>query len=76
MAGVDAEAERVREFGRGDVAREAFAARGLARRERPRERLGVELDAVGAKPRRPVDRRPIGIDEQADANAAPPAGAR
>ena len=69
VAGVDAEAERVRELGGRGIAREARAAGGLARRERARERLGVELDAIGAQPRRPADRRRLGIDEHADANA-------
>ena len=38
--------------------------------ERARERLGVELDAIGADRRRPADRLRLGIDEQADADAA------
>ena len=69
VAGVDAEAERVRELGGRDVARERL--RGARRRplEGACERLGVELDAIGAEARGPSHGRLLGIDEQADADA-------
>src|SRR6202011_4309136 len=38
--------------------------------ERPRVRLGVQLDAVGAHRRGPADTIGLRIDEQADADAA------
>ena len=37
--------------------------------ERPRERLGVQLDAIGAHRLRPSNRGRLRIDKQADANA-------
>ena len=59
----------VRESGRGRVPLEARLPVARAAGERVRERLGVELDPLRADRRRPLHRRWLGIDEEADAYA-------
>ena len=54
VAGVDAQAELVRQPRGLRVAREARLGRGRPALERARERLGVELDAIGAHVARPT----------------------
>ena len=69
VARVDTEPLRVRGLrGRG-VRGETLAAGGVAALEGARERLRVELDAIGADLARPRGRRCDGIDEDADARA-------
>ena len=69
VPGVDAEAERVRQPRRLGVLRERRARAALgAALERARERLRVELDAVGADRRRPANRIRRRVDEEADAD--------
>ncbi len=69
VAGVDAEAELVREAGGLDVPLETLATLAFAGLERARERLGVELDPLRAHRRGPTDCGRIRIDEQADPDA-------
>ena len=45
---IDADSQRMRELGRLDIGREGAAAGFLTLLERPGERLGVQLDAIGA----------------------------
>src|SRR5687767_1641138 len=69
MSGVDAQTELVSERGGLDITPEArLGCRGPTL-ERPREWLGVELDAVRAHLSGPAHRRGGRIDKEADANA-------
>ena len=70
VARVDPEPEGVRQVGRLDVAAEAPVHVVRALRERARERLRVELDPRRAQRGRPLHRRRLRLDEEADADAA------
>ena len=67
VSGVDAETKRVRELRSRRVSLEALFT--LARLERARKWLRVELDAIAADGRRPSHRLGNRIDEEADPNA-------
>ena len=70
VAGVDAEAESVRERGGLGIRGERCAAGLVAPLERPRERLGVQLDAIGAGRGCPADGVGGRVDKQAHAYAS------
>src|SRR5437660_1584518 len=70
VPGVDAESERMRQTRSTGKHRERPARRFWAAFERSGIRLGVELDAIGADGRGPLDGIGRRVDEQADANAA------
>ena len=69
VAGVHAEAERVREFRGPRVLGERLLPGVAAALEGAGERLGVELHAIRADVGGPADRRLHGIDKDADAYA-------
>ena len=68
VAGVDAQARLMGELRRPLVLAKCRCRGGTTPLERPRERLGVELDAVGAGSGRKPDRLFGRVDEQADAD--------
>src|SRR5947207_11275304 len=61
VPGVDAQAQRMRKLRGTRVGGERLARLRFAVLERARERLGVQLHAIGAHLRRPANRRLLGI---------------
>ena len=55
VPGVDAETKRVRQFRGASVKVERRGGCGLPLRERPSERLGIQLDSVGTSGAGPAD---------------------